>query len=163
MIEHLNITEGTLHLDIAAATGEPWTTMCSVDDAPFSDARLDSVTVRGSARRHGSKPRAESVDDDRHACFAVPLRDISVLCAEGAGLYDIAEFDVEAELVTQSSEQYWEMISEHVTLAVAALQRVEESTRKRIRARAIAEVTAFNKDGKIRVPGMARCIVGTKD
>ncbi|MFC4949118.1 class I SAM-dependent methyltransferase [Pseudonocardia sp. GCM10023141] len=79
----------------------------------------------------------------------------------GAGLRDIAEWDVHVELVTESPEQYWDMISEHVSLAVAALQRVDEPARERIRADAIAKVGAFKKDGKVRVPGVARCIVGT--
>jgi SAM-dependent methyltransferase len=81
---------------------------------------------------------------------------------EGAGLRDIAEWDVDVELVTRSPEQYWQMISEHVSLAVVALQQVDEPARERIRAQAIAKVSAFEKDGKVRVPGLARCIVGTK-
>ena len=81
---------------------------------------------------------------------------------EGAGLRDVLEWDVGVELVTQSPEQYWEMISEHVSLAVAALQQVDGATQERIRAKAIASVSAFEKDAKVRVPGMARCIVGTK-
>ncbi|MFL6239061.1 MAG: class I SAM-dependent methyltransferase [Actinomycetes bacterium] len=81
---------------------------------------------------------------------------------DGAGLGDIAEQDVAVELVTQSPEQYWEMISEHVSLAVAALQRVDGPARERIRAHAVARVRAFEKDGKVRVPGVARCVVGTK-
>ena len=81
---------------------------------------------------------------------------------EGAGLRDVVEWDVDVELVTRSPEQYWEMISEHVSLAVAALQRVDEPARERIRAHAIAKVSAFEKDGRVRVPGVARCIVGTK-
>jgi SAM-dependent methyltransferase len=81
---------------------------------------------------------------------------------EGAGLGDIDEWDVDVDLVTQSPEQYWEMISEHVSLAVVALKQVDESARQRIRARAIAKVSAFEKDGQVRVPGVARCIVGTK-
>jgi ubiquinone/menaquinone biosynthesis C-methylase UbiE len=81
---------------------------------------------------------------------------------ERARLRDIVEWDVDVELVTRSPEQYWEMISEHVSLAVAALQQVDEPARERIRARAIAQVSAFEKDGKVRVPGVARCIVGTK-
>jgi hypothetical protein len=64
--------------------------------------------------------------------------------------------------VTESPAQYLEMISEHVSLAVAALQQVDEWARERIRATAIAKVSAFEKDGKVRVPGVARCIVGTK-
>jgi ubiquinone/menaquinone biosynthesis C-methylase UbiE len=81
---------------------------------------------------------------------------------ERAGLRDIAEWDVGIELVTQSPEQYWELISEHVSLAVAALQQLDEPARERIRAHAIAKVSAFEKDGSVRVPGVARCIVGTK-
>ncbi|MCY7286711.1 MAG: class I SAM-dependent methyltransferase [Cryobacterium sp.] len=81
---------------------------------------------------------------------------------EGAGLRDVAEWDVGVELVTRSPAQYWEMISEHASLAVAALQHVDEPARERIRANAIAKVSAFEKDGKVRVPGVARCIVGTK-
>jgi hypothetical protein len=81
---------------------------------------------------------------------------------EQAGLRDVAEWDVPVELVTRSPAQYWDMISEHVSLAVAALQQVDEPARERIRARAIAKVSAFERDGTVRVPGMARCIVGTK-
>jgi SAM-dependent methyltransferase len=81
---------------------------------------------------------------------------------EGAGLRAVAEWDVDVELVTQSPEQYWAMISEHVSLAVAALQQVDEPARERIRVHTIAAVSAFEKDGAVRVPGVARCIVGTK-
>ncbi|HUS21307.1 MAG TPA: class I SAM-dependent methyltransferase [Aeromicrobium sp.] len=81
---------------------------------------------------------------------------------EGAGLSDVVEWDVDIELVTESPEQYWEMISEHVSLAAAALQGVDDPARERIRASAIAKADAFEKDGKVRVPGVARCIVGTK-
>ncbi|MEO6082288.1 MAG: class I SAM-dependent methyltransferase [Umezawaea sp.] len=81
---------------------------------------------------------------------------------EGVGLRDVAEWDVHVELVTESPEQYWEMISEHVSLAVAALQQVDEPARDRIRARAIADVSAFETNGEVRVPGVARCVVGTK-
>ncbi len=81
---------------------------------------------------------------------------------EGAGLRDIAEWDVEVELVTRSPDEYWDMMSEHVSLAVAALQQVDEQARERIRAHAIAGVSVFEKDGKVRVPGVARCVVGRK-
>jgi hypothetical protein len=81
---------------------------------------------------------------------------------EGAGLRDVEAWDVDVELVTRSPEQYWDMISEHVSLAVAALQRVDGPARERIRATALANVRPFERDGEVRVPGVARCIVGTK-
>jgi ubiquinone/menaquinone biosynthesis C-methylase UbiE len=81
---------------------------------------------------------------------------------QDAGLRDVAEWDVHLELVTRSAEEYWEMISEHVSLATAALEQVDEPARQRIREYAIAKVSAFERDGMIRVPGVARCIGGTK-
>jgi ABC-type iron transport system FetAB permease component len=78
------------------------------------------------------------------------------------GVRHIAEWDVDVELVTRSPAEYWQMISEHVSLAVAALQQVDEPARERIRANAIAQVSPFETDGQVRVPGVARCVVGTK-
>ena len=64
--------------------------------------------------------------------------------------------------MTTSPTQYWEMVSEHVSAAVVALEHVDEATRERIGARVIANVSAYEKDGEVRIPGAARCIVGTK-
>jgi SAM-dependent methyltransferase len=86
---------------------------------------------------------------------------VSVLY-EAAGLRDVAEWDVAVELVTRSPAQYWEMISEHVSLAVAALQQVSERARERIAKAVITKVSTYEEDGKVRIPGVARCIVGTK-
>ena len=46
--------------------------------------------------------------------------------------------------------------------AQGMLQQVDASARERIRATAIAKVSAFEQDGKVWVPGVARCIAGTK-
>ena len=81
---------------------------------------------------------------------------------EAAGLRDVAEWDVDIELVTRSPTQYWEMISEHVSLAVAALHQVDELARERIAQSVIAKVSAYEHDGTVRIPGVARCIVGTR-
>jgi SAM-dependent methyltransferase len=82
---------------------------------------------------------------------------------ESAGLRDVAEWDVGVELVTESPAQYWEMISEHVSLAAAALRQVDAPARERIAEAAVAEVGSYQgADGAVRVPGLARCIAGTK-
>jgi SAM-dependent methyltransferase len=81
---------------------------------------------------------------------------------EAAGLRDVAEWDVDVELVTSSPAQYWEIMSEHVSLAVAALQQIDEPARERIRATVVANVRTYDKDGTVRVPGVARCIVGMR-
>jgi hypothetical protein len=81
---------------------------------------------------------------------------------EAAGLRDVAEWDVGVELVTRSPAEYWEMISEHVSLAVAALQQVDEAARERIAKAVMANVSVYQEGGEVRIPGVARCIVGTK-
>ncbi len=81
---------------------------------------------------------------------------------EAAGLHDVSEWDVTIEQVTASPTKYWEMVSEVVAPAVAALQQVDEPTRERIAAAAIAKVSEYETDGGVRIPGVARCIVGTK-
>ena len=80
---------------------------------------------------------------------------------ERAGLRLVAEWDVKIELVTRSPEQYWQMVSDS-SLAAGALQQIDGPARKRIQEHAIANVVAFEKDGMVRIPGVARCIVGTK-
>ncbi len=81
---------------------------------------------------------------------------------ERAGLEGIAEWDVGVELVTRAPEEYWDVMSEHVSLAAAALRQVDAPARERMRAAAIEKVRAFERDGEVRVPGLARCIVGAK-
>ena len=81
---------------------------------------------------------------------------------EAAGLRDIAEWNVDVVLVTKSPAEYWEMISEHVSLAVAALRQVDGATRERIASAVIAKAGAYDDDGSVRIPGVARCVVGTR-
>jgi SAM-dependent methyltransferase len=82
---------------------------------------------------------------------------------DAAGLHDVAEWDVGIELVTRSPAQYWELISDHVSLASAALKQVGQPGRERIAKAVSAKVSAYEEeDGKVRIPGLARCIVGTK-
>jgi SAM-dependent methyltransferase len=81
---------------------------------------------------------------------------------EAAGLREVAEWDVGVELVTRSPAQYWEMISEHVSLAVAALAQAGAPARDRIAEAVIARASAYEQDGKVTIPGLARCIIGAK-
>jgi SAM-dependent methyltransferase len=82
---------------------------------------------------------------------------------QAAGLRDVAEWNVGVELVTQSPAQYWEMISEHASLAAAALQQLHGPARDRIAKAVVAKASIYQEDdGKVRIPGVARCIAGTK-
>jgi len=170
MIGRLDIADDQRHLDVAAGTGEPGLTIarlapaghvvltdlsaemlgiaarradargitnietrvCSADDLPFGDAAFDSISVRFGYMFFPDVARAT------------------------------AEWDVGVELVTRSPAQYWEMISEHVSLAVAALAQVGEPASERIAKAVMAQASAYEHDGRIRIPGMARCVAGTK-
>ncbi|MGH3426461.1 MAG: hypothetical protein ACRDQZ_02615, partial [Mycobacteriales bacterium] len=101
-------------------------------------------------------------DPDRPSMFRCAASGYVSALYEAAGLRDVAEWNVDVELVTGSPAEYWEMISEHVSLAVAALQQVDEPARERIAQTVIAKVSAYQDDGEVRVPGVARCVVGTK-
>jgi SAM-dependent methyltransferase len=101
-------------------------------------------------------------DPDGPAMFRCAAPGYVSALYEAAGLRDVAEQDVGVELVTRSPAQYWEMISEHVSLAVAALQQVGQPARERIAKAVIANVSTYEEDSQVRIPGMARCIVGTK-
>lgn len=79
-----------------------------------------------------------------------------------AGFGDITEWEVGVELVTATAAEHWELISAHVSLAVAALRQVDEQARERIAAAVVAAVGHFEQDGAVRVPGVALCIAGSK-
>lgn len=79
-----------------------------------------------------------------------------------AGFIEVVEWEVEVKLVMRSPIQYWELMSERVSLAVAALRLVDMPARERIQDLVINAASAFEEGGKVRIPGLARCIVGTK-
>ena len=101
-------------------------------------------------------------DPDRPSMFRCAAPGVVSGFFESCGLRDVSEQDVAVALVTQSPEQYWEMSSEHMSLAAAALKQVQAPARERIEQAVLSAVRAYEAQGVVRVPGMARCIVGTK-
>ncbi len=150
--------------DVAAATAEfarvlrPGGRLCSSIWAGPEENPWTTIAMRAIATEAALPPAGP--DAPGMFRFAAPGR-VSALY-EAAGLRDVAEWDVGVDLVTRSPAQYWEMISEHASLAVAAIQQVGEPARERIAEAVIAEVSSYEENGKVRIPGMARCIVGTK-
>ena len=111
--------------DVAGATAEfarvlvPGGRLCSSvwinpDENPWTTIAMQAIATEIAL------PPPDPDQPNMYRCAAPGY--VSALY-EAAGLRDVAEWDVDVELVTQSPAEYWAMISEHVSLAVAALQR----------------------------------------
>jgi SAM-dependent methyltransferase len=150
--------------DMAAATAEfarvlkPGGRLCSSvwtrpEDNPWTTIAMQAIATEVEL------PPADPDGPSMYRC-AAPGQ-VGALY-EAAGLCDVEEWEVGIELVTRSPEQYWELTSDHVSLVAAALQQIDAAARERIGAYATAAVSAYGKGGAVRVPGVARCVVGTK-
>jgi ubiquinone/menaquinone biosynthesis C-methylase UbiE len=150
--------------DMAKATTEfarvlrPGGRVCSSVWVKPDENPWTAIAMQAIAKEVGLAP-PDPAGPNMYRCAAPG--DVGALYA-AAGLRDVVEWDVNLELVTTSAEQYWQVISEHVSSAVVALERVDDATRERIADEVMARVRDYERDGEIRVPGVARCIVGTK-
>jgi len=81
---------------------------------------------------------------------------------EAAGLREIAEWDVPVAMVTDSADQYWRMISELTAPVVSVLDQLDEDARERIARSVTRAATRYQRSGALRIPGLSRCVVGTK-
>ncbi|MBP7972885.1 MAG: class I SAM-dependent methyltransferase [Candidatus Nanopelagicales bacterium] len=165
MISSISVRFGYRYFpDVAKATAEfarvlkPGGRLCSSvwvkpDENPWTTIAMQAIAIEVVL------PPPDPDGPNMFRCAAP--RFVSALY-EAAGLRDVAEWDIDVELVTQSPAQYWEVMSEHVSLAAAALRQVDEPARERIANDVIAKVSAYEKDGTVTVPGVARCIVATK-
>jgi ubiquinone/menaquinone biosynthesis C-methylase UbiE len=81
---------------------------------------------------------------------------------EAVGLRDVTEWDVPTVMITESPEEYWHLLTELTAPVVALLAQVDDDTQQRIASKVMDEARAFESDGTVALPGMARCIIGTK-
>ena len=65
-------------------------------------------------------------------------------------------------MTIESAEQYWQLLTELTAPVVDPLARVGADGRRRIAAMVVAAARAFEADGRVSIPGKARCVVGTK-
>jgi SAM-dependent methyltransferase len=150
--------------DLAAATAEfarvlrPGGRLCASVWINPAENPWTSIAM-GAIEREVALPPPDPDGPNMYRCAAAGQ--VSALY-EAAGLRDVAEWDVGVTLVTGSPTEYWEMISEHVSLAAAALQGADAAARERIARAVAAAAAAYEDGGEVHVPGMARCIVGTK-
>jgi ubiquinone/menaquinone biosynthesis C-methylase UbiE len=81
---------------------------------------------------------------------------------QDAGMRGVVESDVPITLDPASADEYWDFITEIAAPVVAGLAQADDAARARIRTATIEQVRSFEADGRPRVPGLARCITGTK-
>jgi SAM-dependent methyltransferase len=99
---------------------------------------------------------------DAPGMFRCSARGALVTLFERAGLHDVEEWDVPTAIVTESPEQYWQLLTELTAPVVDTLQRVDEATRRRIADAVIADAGTYASAGVVRIAGKARCVIGTK-
>lgn len=140
MIGRLPISPGHRYLDVAAGTGEPG----------LSIARL--------------VPGGRVVLTD----LAAEMLDVAARRATASGVTNVETKVCSADdlpfgdaTFNGVSVRFGYMFFPDAGAATAEFARGDQA-RDRIRARAIAGVSAYETGGAVRVPGMARCIVGTK-
>lgn len=124
------------------------------EDNPWTSLVLDAVATEAEL-----PPR----DPDAPSMFRCAAPGAVADLYHEAGLRDVEVHDVVVELVTASPQEYWDMMSEHVSLVAAALQGVDAAQRERIAARTVEAVAEFQQPGgTVRVPGAAQVTVGTR-
>ena len=117
---------------MGGARGDPWTTI--VTQAIAAEAVLAQPVPGGPGMFRCAAPGYVSA------------------LYEAAGLRDVAEWDVGVELVTDSPAQYWEMISEHVSLAAAALAQASGPGAGADRGSRHRQGQRLEEDGKVGIP-----------
>jgi ubiquinone/menaquinone biosynthesis C-methylase UbiE len=99
---------------------------------------------------------------DAPGMFRCSARGAMVALFLRAGLRDVEEWDVPTAIVTESPEQYWQLLTELTAPVVDTLQRVDAATRQRIADAVIADAATYASGEVVRIPGKARCVIGTK-
>lgn len=79
-----------------------------------------------------------------------------------AGLRDIAEEEVETEMVHDCPEHYWDVMTEIAAPVVAGLASADEAARGRIRDTVLGLAREAVRDGRVRMRSTATVIVGTR-
>jgi SAM-dependent methyltransferase len=78
-----------------------------------------------------------------------------------AGLTDVSEETVAADLVHESPERYWEFMTDIAAPVVSGLAQTDSGTRDLIRARVLEAARTHERDGAIRLSSTATIVAGT--
>jgi hypothetical protein len=79
-----------------------------------------------------------------------------------AGLRDIAEEEVSANVIHDTPERYWEFMNDIAAPVVAGLVKADEATREQIRAEVLDLARQSMRDGAVQMRSTATVVVGTR-
>jgi hypothetical protein len=77
-------------------------------------------------------------------------------------LRDIAEEEVACDMVIDTPERYWEVMTEIAAPVVAGLAKADALARERIRAEVLGLASRFLREGAVRLPSAGMVVVGTR-
>lgn len=118
-----------------------------------------ATTIMGTIARHVTLPAPPPGAPGLFRC--APAGFMRNAFAE-AGLKDIAEEEVTAEMIHDTPERYWEFMNDIAAPVVAGLAKADEAARGRIRAEVLDLARKSMRDGKVQMRSTATVIVGTR-
>lgn len=79
-----------------------------------------------------------------------------------AGLKDITEEEVSADMIHDTPERYWELMNDIAAPVVAGLAKADATARERIRTEVLDLARKSLRDGAVQMRSTAIVIVGTR-
>jgi len=118
-----------------------------------------ATMIMGTIARHVEMPAPPPGSPGLFRC--APAGYMRAVFAE-AGLRDIAEEEVSCDMVIDTPDRYWEVMTDIAAPVVAGLAKADEGARERIRTEVLDLARQFLRDGVVRMPSTATVIVGTR-
>jgi hypothetical protein len=74
----------------------------------------------------------------------------------------LSSSDVPPDLTTATPEDYCQLLTDCTAPVVTVLEQVDRAQRERIASKVIETARRYESNGRVRLPGTARCLVGTR-
>lgn len=118
-----------------------------------------ATTIMGTIARHVTLPAPPPGSPGLFRC--APAGFMRNVFAE-AGLKDITEEEVSADMIHDTPERYWELMNDIAAPVVAGLAKADATARERIRTEVLDLARKSLRDGTVQMRSTAIVIVGTR-
>jgi ubiquinone/menaquinone biosynthesis C-methylase UbiE len=118
-----------------------------------------ATTIMRTIGEHVDLPAPEP---DSPSLFRCAPQGFMLAVFSAAGLRDVAEDEVESDLVQGDAEEYWGFMNDAAAPVVAGMAKADEPTRDVIRDAVLETVRRGSSSGEIRLRSNAKIIVGTR-